>query len=411
MKNSAGRRLLVTNGTIYAGGRRIDGGRMLIGADGRIEAVGGPESGAAGSGPTGGAAAGLEDAEAQILDLGGGIVIPGLVDQHVHGGGGWQAMDATYEGLNGMSLYHAAHGTTSFLATTESAAEAEILDALRNAVRAAGRGLEGAELLGVHLEGPFLNPVRCGAQDKANIRPANPDELDRYLDAGGGLIRIVTVAPEIDGGMEAAERLRLAGITVSVGHSDATLAQMREAIRRGATQTTHHFNGMSPFHHREPGVAGAGLICPELTAELIADGIHVHPDAVKLMYDVKGAHGVCVITDAVYCAGLPDGEYGNATMKDGQVWLKDGSSLAGSSLTMLQALRNVLRFTGRPLEEVLPSLTEMPARQIGVSGRKGRLEAGMDADFLVLDGALVLQSTYVRGRKVYASKTARHPFR
>ncbi|SFA79403.1 N-acetylglucosamine-6-phosphate deacetylase [Cohnella sp. OV330] len=394
MTNSIGRPLLATNGTIYAGAGRIEDGRLLIGADGRIEAVGGAE---------------LEAAEAQVLDLGGKTVIPGLIDQHVHGGGGWQAMDATYEGLNGMSLYHAANGTTSFLATTESAAEAEIADALRNAVKAAARGLEGAELLGVHLEGPFLNPIRCGAQDKANIRPANPDELGRYLEAAGGLIRLVTLAPEIEGGMEAAERLSRAGVTVSVGHSDATLAQMREAIRHGATQTTHHFNGMSPFHHREPGVAGAGLICPELATELIADGIHVHPDAVKLLYDVKGARGVCVITDAVYCAGLPDGEYGDTTMKDGQVWLKDGSSLAGSSLTMLQALRNVLRFTGRPLEEVLPSLTEVPARQIGVSGRKGRLEAGMDADFLVLDGALELQSTFVRGREVYSKKAADSP--
>lgn len=391
MTNSIGRRLLATNGTIYTGGRRVEDGRLLIGADGVIEAIGGTE---------------LGDAAAQIVDLGGNLVIPGLIDQHVHGGGGYQMMDATYEGLNGMSLYHAAHGTTSFLATTESAAEAHILDALRNAVRAAGSGLEGAELLGVHLEGPFLNPIRCGAQDKANIRPANPDELGRYLEAAGGLIRLVTVAPEIEGGMAAAERLSRAGVTVSVGHSDATLAQMREAIGRGATQTTHHFNGMSPFHHREPGVVGAGLICPELTTELIADGIHVHPDAVKLLYDIKGPRGVCVITDAVYCAGLPDGAYGDTTMKDGQVWLKDGSSLAGSSLTMLQALRNVLRFTGRPLEEVLPSLTEVPARQIGAAGRKGKLEAGMDADFLVLDGALELQSTYVRGREVYAKPAA-----
>ncbi|CAI6080128.1 N-acetylglucosamine-6-phosphate deacetylase [Cohnella sp. JJ-181] len=387
MHNHLNRRLLLTNGRIYAGGGRIEEGRLLIGVDGRIEAVGGTE---------------VTAADAQTLDLGGAIVIPGLVDQHVHGGGGCQTMDATHECLNGMSLFHAAHGTTSFLATTESAAEERIVAALRNAVQAAERGLEGAEMLGVHLEGPFLNPVRCGAQDKANIRPADPAELERYLEAAGGLIRIVTVAPEIGGGMAAAERLSRAGITVSVGHSDATLAQMREAIRLGATQTTHHFNGMSPFHHREPGAAGAGLICPELTTELIADGIHVHPDAVKLLFDVKGPRGVCVITDAVYCAGLPDGEYGETTMKDGQVWLKDGSSLAGSSLTMLQALKNVLAFTGRSLEEVLPSLTEVPARQIGVSERKGRLEAGMDADFLVLDEALELKSTYVRGRLAYA---------
>nr|WP_255570395.1 N-acetylglucosamine-6-phosphate deacetylase [Cohnella sp. CFH 77786] len=377
----------MVNGRIYAGGRVIDNGSLLVGSEGRIEAVGGTE---------------LRSAEAPVRDVQGSMVLPGFIDVHVHGGGGYQMMDGNYEGIAGMSWFHAAHGTTSFLATTDSASEEAILKALRNASEAEAKGLNGAELLGVHLEGPFLHPIRGGAQDKRHIRPASRSELERYVEASGSRIRLVTLAPEIEGGFEAVDMLTRLGITVSIGHSDATYAQVLEAVRRGATHTTHHFNGMSPFHHREPGVAGAGLMLSELTTELIADGIHVHPAAVKLLFETKGARRVCLITDAVSCAGLPDGEYGHLAMKDGQIWLKDGSSLAGSSLTMLKALKNVLAYTGYPLEGLLPSLTEVPARQIGVSDRKGSLEAGKDADLLILDDELNLLSTFVRGREVYA---------
>lgn len=385
--NPQDRRLLLVNGRIYAGGRVIDNGCLLIGSEGRIEAVGGAE---------------LRSSDAPVRDVLGSMVLPGFIDLHVHGGGGFQMMDGTYEGIAGMSRFHAAHGTTSFLATTDSASEEAILKALCNAGEAADTGLDGAELLGVHLEGPFLHPVRGGAQDKRHIRPASRRELERYIAASGSRIRLVTLAPEIEGGFEAVDMLTRLGITVSIGHSDATYAQVLEAVRRGAVHTTHHFNGMSPFHHREPGVAGAGLMLNELTTELIADGIHVHPAAVKLLFETKGVRGVCLITDAVSCAGLPDGEYGDSTMKDGQIWLKDGSSLAGSSLTMLKALKNVLAYTGYSLERLLPSLTEVPARQIGVSARKGSLEAGKDADLLILDDEMNLHSTFVRGREVYA---------
>jgi N-acetylglucosamine-6-phosphate deacetylase len=266
--------------------------------------------------------------------------------------------------------------------------------------------LDGAELLGVHLEGPFLNAARAGAQNKSHLRAPDVDALRRYMEASGNGIRLATLAPELEGGTEATAMLAQAGVTVSIGHSDATYEQALEAVRRGASQTTHHFNGMSPLHHREPGVAGAGLLCPELTTELICDGIHVHPAVVKLLFDVKGAQNVCMITDAVGPAGLPDGDYGEITMKDGQIWLKDGSSLAGSSLTMLQALKNAMRFTGYPLEKLLPSFTEVPARQIGVSDRKGSLDAGKDADFLIVDEPLTLHATYVRGREVYRRATS-----
>lgn len=385
--NAQSHRLLLVNGRIYTGGRMIDNGCLLVGSEGRIEAVGGSE---------------LMSAAAPVLDLQGRMLLPGFIDVHVHGGNGFQVMDGTYEGLEGMSRFHAAHGTTSFLATTDSASEQEIMKALRSADEAASKGLDGAELLGVHLEGPFLHPSRSGAQDKRHIRPATREELQRHMEASGSRIRLVTLAPEIEGGFEAVDMLARLAITVSIGHSDATYAQVQEAIRRGAAHTTHHFNGMSHFHHREPGVTGSGLIFGELTTELIPDGIHVHPAVVKLLFDIKGAHNVCIITDAVQQAGLPDGDYGSTTMKDRQIWLKDGSSLAGSSLTMIQGLRNLLSYTGYALEDVLPSFTEVPARQSGVADRKGKLEAGRDADFLIVDDELTIRSTYVRGREVYA---------
>lgn len=382
-----GSRQLLVNGRLYTSGGVIVDGSVLIDGEGKIEAIGGPD---------------VTPADVPILDLKGNLVLPGFIDVHVHGGLGHDVMDRTYEGLDGMSRFHAAHGTTSFLATTDAASDSELLKAVRNIAEGCERGLNGAELLGVHLEGPYLNPIRAGAQNKSHIRPVELKELRRYIDGSGGRVRLVTMAPELEGGLEAVRWLRQAGITVSIGHSDASFAQALEAVRSGCTHTTHHFNGMSPFHHREPGLAGAGLMLNELTTELIADGIHVHPAAVKLLFETKGVRSVCLITDAVSCAGLPDGEYGHTTMKDGQIWLKDGSSLAGSSLTMLKALKNALAYTGYPLERLLPSLTEVPARQIGVSDRKGSLEAGKDADLLIMDKELNLLSTIVRGREVYA---------
>lgn len=381
---------LFINGKLYTPERIIENGRMLVGEFGQIEAVGGPELEAA--------------ADARIQDLRGATVLPGFIDVHVHGGNGFSMMEGTYESLDGMSRFHAAHGTTSFLATTSTAEKGKTVKALQCAAEAKAKGLSGADLLGVHLEGPFLSEKRRGAQKKEHIRLPNPEELNEYIEASADTIRLVTLAPEVEGGMAAVEQLVRHGITVSIGHSDASFEQVAKAVERGADHTTHHFNGMSPLHHREPGVAGAGLILDELTTELIADGIHVHPAVIKLLFARKTPWKVCMITDAVSCAGLPDGEYENVTMTDGQIYLKDGSSLAGSSLTTLQALKNVMKFTGYPIEKILPSLTMVPARQIKVHDRKGSLETGKDADFLVTDHELRLQSTYVKGAEVYSSR-------
>jgi N-acetylglucosamine-6-phosphate deacetylase len=259
----------------------------------------------------------------------------------------------------------------------------------------------GADVIGVHLEGPFLNPLRKGAFEESWLHPPDQGEMDRYIEASGRTIRLITTAPELQGGEAFVRRLAEQGIRVSIGHSDATFEQTAEAVEWGVRHTTHHFNGMRPLHHRDPGVAGAGLMLPSLTTELIADGVHVHPAAVRFLFEVKGAWNVCVITDAVSQAGMPDGEYGDTVVTNGEIYLTGTRTLAGSSSTMLRSLHRVLQYTGRSLENVLPSFTTVPAREAGADDRKGTLEAGKDADFLILDDKLELRQTFVRGMSVY----------
>jgi N-acetylglucosamine-6-phosphate deacetylase len=382
--------VLWINGTFYTPGKIIRNGSMLVNTEGKIESIG---SNPIDSPPN-----------TLVKDLKGRTILPGFIDIHVHGGDGFSVMNATFEDLNGMSIFHAKNGTTSFLATTTTSSREKTQNALDCAARSLKVGLNGADLLGVHLEGPFINEKRRGAQNKSEIRKPDLVELEDYLMASGNSIRLVTIASEVENGMKAVNYLADKGVTVSIGHSDATFQQVNEAVSNGVSHTTHHFNGMRPLHHREPGVAGAGLMLTELTTELIGDGIHVHPEVVKFLFETKGAGKVCMITDAVFCAGLPDGDYDSVTVSEGQVYLKDGSSLAGSSLTMIQALKNVMNFTGYSLEQILPSLTLVPARQIKVDEYKGSLEKGKDADFLIVDDELSILSTCVKGREVFSSE-------
>ncbi|WP_169306540.1 N-acetylglucosamine-6-phosphate deacetylase [Cohnella pontilimi] len=377
------------NGSFYTEQGVIENGYMRVSADGLIQDIG-PEFGP------------VRPKEGErFVDLQGRKVIPGLIDVHVHGGNGFEVMKPAYEQLDGMSRYFAAHGTTTFLATTASGTQEEIVAALHNIRKAMSLGVGGAEIAGVHLEGPFLNDKRRGAFQTSDLRPASIDEMRIYLEAAGGAMRLVTLAPEIPGGFELAAWLLEQGVQVSIGHSDATFEEVKNAVALGCRHTTHHFNGMRPLHHRDPGVAGAGLMIPELTTELIADGVHVHPAVVKMLFDVKTPKKVCVITDSVVYAGLPDGVYGGSTMAGGMITLTGSDTLAGSTLTMIQALRNVIDFTGLPLETVLAAFTLVPAAECGAANRKGSLNVGKDADFLILDGELQLHATYVKGKAVY----------
>ncbi|WP_239565862.1 N-acetylglucosamine-6-phosphate deacetylase [Paenibacillus sacheonensis] len=379
------------NAELYTGYELIRGGGFIAAGDGAIVSVGSPS---------------LIESELakadRIIDLDGKIVLPGFVDVHVHGGGGYDLLRGEPEDYRGAARFHASHGTTAMLATTGGAPERTTLGILLHALQAqTDRTYDGADYIGVHLEGPFLNPVRKGAFDESLLHPPDQGEIERYIEASGGTIRLITVAPELAGGEPFVKWLTAQGIRVSIGHSNATYEQALQAIEWGACHTTHHFNGMSPFHHRDPGVAGAGMTQTSLTTELIADGIHVHPAAVRFLFDLKGTWNVCVITDAVFQAGLPDGDYGETVVSEGKIYMKGTETLAGSSATMLHSLRRVLDYTGRTLGNVLPSFTIVPAREAGADKRKGSLSAGLDADFLILDDQLTLLETYVRGHRVY----------
>lgn len=382
---------LWTNATLYTPDGVIANGQMLVGGDGRIEAVG-PQTAA--------------DAPGAVRrDAGGALLLPGLIDVHNHGGFGAHTNDARLESLQTMSRYHAANGTTAFLPTTNTDEAERIEAALRTAARAMEREhMDGADIAGIHLEGPFLSVSKRGAQRKEHLMPPTPSQRVRFYDAAEGKLKLATIAPEIEYGMDAVEWFAARGVTVSIGHSNATYDEAMEAVRRGARHTTHHFNGMSALHHREPGVTGAGLSCDDLTIEIIADGHHVHPAVIKAAFAAKTPQRVCLITDSVDCAGLPDGEYGSRRMADGIIKLIDSDTLAGSALTAWRGLCNTIRYTGLSLEAVLPSFTSVPARQAGIGERKGTLAAGMDADFILVSPQLELLSTHVRGRVVYESQ-------
>ncbi|MBW8351952.1 N-acetylglucosamine-6-phosphate deacetylase [Bacillus sp. IITD106] len=375
------------NANIYLPEKIIEDGWMLVDEHGKIKELGEGER--------------EFSNKEKIVDIKGMSIIPGLIDVHIHGGNGYSFMDGSYESLAEISSFHAKHGTTSFLATTSTASKEKIIKALNSAVESFDKGMPGADLVGVHLEGPFINEKRSGAQEKSDIRLSSINEMEEYLKASNHLIKLVTLAPEVENGLEAVKYFSDKGVTVSIGHSDANFQEVLDAIKHGATHTTHHFNGMSPLHHREPGVAGAGLALNELTTEIIADGIHVHPEMIKLLFKIKGVWNTCAITDAVFCAGLPDGEYDRVFLTNGQVYLSDGSTLAGSTLTMIQSLKNVISFTGYSLLDVLPSYTMVPARQAKIDHYKGSIDIGKDADFLIVNDDLTILSTFVKGNEVY----------
>ncbi|MFC7681620.1 N-acetylglucosamine-6-phosphate deacetylase [Paenibacillus sp. GCM10028914] len=345
-----------------------------------------------------------------VNDASGRTLIPGLVDVHVHGGGGFDVMSRRKSDLEGMSLFHASRGTTSFLATTLTAGHNELIEAVRVVGECMQEGTSGAQIAGIHLEGPYLNKIRCGAQNPEHIRNVNLEEIRQYWDASQGQIKLITLAPEHEQAEVSTRWLTERGVTVSVGHSDADFETVRKIVSAGASHATHLFNGMRPLHHREPGVAGASLMLNEITVELIADGIHVHPEWIKYVWSTKGSEKVVMVTDCIGQAGMMDGtfDFGGlpAMMVDGIAYLRleDGSagSLAGSTLSLEKSLRNFLEWTGLPLKDLLPAYTSNPARQAGCLSHKGTLSPGKDADFLLLGHEGKLEETWVRGRKVYS---------
>ncbi|MCK6577086.1 MAG: N-acetylglucosamine-6-phosphate deacetylase [Anaerolineae bacterium] len=340
--------------------------------------------------------------DTQIIDAQGMTVLPGFIDVHFHGAAGHDVMDATPEALEGMAVFSAQHGVTGFLATTLTNPREALTGALENVRACVKRPVKGARLLGARLEGPYLNVEKCGAQNPEYIRTAAPDEALAFLDLG--VLRMVDVAPEIAQNEWLLDECVRRGITVSIAHTSATAADVVRAAARGATQSTHTFNAQTPLHHREPGVVGAVLALPEIRCELIADGVHVHPLAMRIVWMCKKPDRLILISDAVRAAGMPDGEYSfderKVLLKDGAVRLPDGT-LAGSCLTMDRALRMLMGVTGEPIESLWQTASLNPARALGIADRKGSLEVGKDADLTVVTGDLNVHLTMVEGQIVY----------
>jgi N-acetylglucosamine-6-phosphate deacetylase len=256
-------------------------------------------------------------------------------------------------------------------------------------------------LLGAHLEGPFLNRQRPGALDPALFLDPGDEPLERLLAAAAGLLRVMTIAPELPGALALIQRLAAAGVVASIGHSEASDRQVRDAADAGATAATHVFNGMTPFHHRHPGVVGAVADLQQVSCELICDGVHIDPVALRMFYRAKGASGVRLVTDAIAAAGMPDGEYplGARTVMvtEGRPVITGTQPIAGSVLTMEAAVQNAVRFLGIPIEEAVRIASTNSARLLRLADRKGAIAPGLDADLLVLDEHLAVEATMVAG--------------
>jgi N-acetylglucosamine-6-phosphate deacetylase len=340
----------------------------------------------------------------RVLDYGDRFVTPGFIDVHVHGGGGHDVMDASIKGLSGLSRFLAAGGVTSFLATAYSASQDDMLAATKTVARAVEEGSEGSEILGLHLEGPYVNPKMAGAQSVAHIRPPSIDELEEVYIAADRALRVVTLAPEMEGAIEAVEWLRSKGVVPSAGHTDATHAEMMAAVEAGLSHTAHLFNRMRPLRHREPGAVGVALADDRVSVELIADGVHLHPSTLRLAARAKGPGRTALVSDAVSAAGLPDGEHRlgaeKVLVKGGRSHLESGA-LAGSTIRLCDAVRYAVETVGFPVTEAIEMASSTPARIIGVVDRKGRLAPGMDADLTVLGRDYAVLLTMVGGGVVY----------
>ncbi|HET6203114.1 MAG TPA: N-acetylglucosamine-6-phosphate deacetylase [Planctomycetota bacterium] len=339
-----------------------------------------------------------------VLDARGHFVVPGLVDLHVHGAGGADASSDDPEEVGTMARTLARHGTTAFLATLYPAPIETLVRRLER-LRARRPGPEEAALLGVHLEGPFVNRTRAGALDPKTLRPPNVRDASRLIEAGGELLRTVTLAPELPGAAEVLRAFVRAGVRVSLGHSDATSEQAGAAVTAGARGVTHVFNAMRPFHHREAGLAGRALLDPSLTCELIGDLAHVGPEGVDLLLHAKGIEGVCLVSDGLRGTGTRAKTFTAGgrrhAVRDGVAYAGRGL-LSGGGLPLLGALQRLLAARRLTLEEGLRLAAGNPAREARAEGRVGELRVGARADFLWIDGAGTMKRAFLSGRELLA---------
>ncbi|MFE6776847.1 N-acetylglucosamine-6-phosphate deacetylase [Streptomyces sp. NPDC057702] len=376
----AGARVVLPTGVVESG--------VVTVADGHVVSAGpaGPDAAGAGGG--------------EHLDLPGHWVVPGFVDLHVHGGGGASfSSGTTEESLRAIDT-HRRHGTTTMLASTvtgdldEVARQAHVLSEL----------VQQGELAGVHFEGPFISPHRCGAHEPTLLRDPDPADVRKLVDAARGTAKMMTLAPELPGGLDSVRLLVDAGVVAAVGHTDSTYDATREAIEAGASVATHLFNAMPSLLHRAPGPVAALLEDERVTVELINDGTHLHPATLELAFRSAGADRVAFITDAMGAAGMEDGIFPLGPMKvevkDGVARISEGptaGSIAGSTLTLDQVFRRAVTVDGLSVEQAVRALSATPARVLGLTDRIGSLEAGKDADLVVLDAEFALVGVMRRG--------------
>lgn len=317
-------------------------------------------------------------------------LLPGFIDVHIHGANGADTMDNSVESLKVIAEYLPREGTTSFLATTITQSEDLIEEALKQTafykeVKASNLG---ADMAGVHLEGPFISDKRAGAQPLHHIKEPDIELFNQWQECSNHQIKVVTMAPEETNGLAFVEEVQKNSVVVSIGHSDATYPVIVEAIDKGLSHVTHLYNGMRGLHHREPGVAGAAIAHSELMVEMIVDGVHIHPTVVKSTYRAKGADEIILITDAMRAKGLGEGTYDlggqEVKVENGKVLLADGT-LAGSIVKMDEAVRNMIAYTGCSLRDITKMTAVNPAKQTGIWDNTGSITVGKDADLVLLD--------------------------
>jgi N-acetylglucosamine-6-phosphate deacetylase len=347
------------------------------------------------------------DIESTEARSGFDLIAPGFIDAHVHGGGGADVMDASPGAIDAVTATHARHGTTSMLASTVSAPPDEIGGAIDRIRRYRDKG--GRSVVGIHLEGPFLNPAQRGAMKPDYIIPPDTKLLLDWVERGEGLVKMITLAPEVDGAEELIAEARTKGIVVSAGHSMASWEDMERAEPKGVRHLTHLFNAMRALGHHEPGLIGYALRHGGMSMDFIADGHHLHPAIVDMLITLAGPERLMLVTDAMRAAGLGDGEYESAGLRvsvsDGIARIGNGS-LAGSLLTMDEAFSRIVRVHGRSLAEASLMASANPAKLLGLERSKGSIALGKDADIVCLSPEGAVTRTIIDGDDVWPIRSA-----
>lgn len=335
----------------------------------------------------------------KVINLSGKYLAPGFIDIHIHGSNGADAMDGTKDALKTISSFVVTKGVTNFLATTLTSSKEELINVLKNVAELQDKELDGADIFGVHMEGPYFDTEYKGAQDDRFMKPITVKELSEYINVKKGLVKMMSLSPKDDSSLECIKYLKDNGVVASVGHSAVKFEDVERAVRYGLSHSTHTYNGMRGFNHREPGVVGAVFAIDEINAEIIFDGIHVHPESVRVLIKVKGVDKVICITDAMSATALPDGDYKlgklDVYVKDFQARLKSNDSLAGSVLTMDKAFRNILSL-GYTVFDAVKMTSTNAAKEFKLNA--GEIKVGKQGDFVVLDENFEVKSTIVKGK-------------